>query len=134
MKNRSYIFFLPVIILSAWMAVQAIVPSKGPHNGTVKPANKLYIEAGKTSQYIYAYLLDSTMCTISNDGLTCMAVFDFSDKTVGNVDLLPFGKDGFRAKMIDRDYKTCTITFQRGNKTMSAEFENERLVVINNPK
>lgn len=115
----------------AWFTVQAIHPPEGPHGGAVKPAGDFFIEAGRNDAYIYAYILDSTLSSMSNDGITCAAVFDFPDKTTGNLELVPFGKDGFRAALIDRVYTTCTIVFERNGKKISAEFGNEGMLVIN---
>lgn len=134
MRDKKYLFLLPVVIAGAWFATQAFPPERGPHNGIVKPADGFYIEAGYNSSEIFAYLLDSTMKPIRNDGITCIAIIEFPDKTTGNLDLYPYGEEGFGAPNIQKDYTTCTIIFEKDGRKVSAEFPNESLVVINETK
>jgi hypothetical protein len=131
MRANPYFLILPVFIFAAWFAVQAIRPNVGPHGGVVKPTGKYYAEAGRDSHYLYAFLLDSTMKSLSNDAMTCKAVIDFPDKTTAHLELIPFEKDGFRAALTGRDYKKCTFIFEKSGRQLNASFDNETLLVIN---
>jgi hypothetical protein len=131
MKRGIYFLILLIVIFAGWFTVQANKPSLGPHGGVVKATGDYYAEAGKSTNYLYAFLLDSTMQPISNDAMTCQAIVDFPDKTTATLELLPFAHDGFRSPVMERTYKKCTFIFEKNGKRLSAEFENEGLIVIN---
>lgn len=124
MKTTRFLVALPIVAILAWVGIAAFDDPEGPHYGRVKPAGDFRIEAGYTNTEIFAYLYDKNMGGIYNKGITCAAVFEFPDKTIGNLDLLPEGKYAFKAAMIDRDYQSCTITFVKGKDSVSAKYDN----------
>lgn len=124
MKTTRYLVIVPIIALLAWIGVSSVDDPDGPHNGKIKSAGDYRIEAGHTNTEIFAYLYDKNMGEIPNKGITCTAVFEFPDNTVGNLDLVPYGKYSFKALMIDRDYQSCVITFAKGADSISAKYDN----------
>lgn len=124
MKTARFLLVLPVIAFVAWIGSNAATDPEGPHGGRVKAVAEYRVEAGYNATNIFAYLYDRAMNQIPNEGITCTAVFDFPNKEVGNLDLIPYGKYGFQATLIDRDYAACTITFIKDRDTISARYEN----------
>lgn len=127
MKTARFLLVLPVIAIVAWIGANSATDTEGPHGGKMKAVAEYRVEAGYNATNIYAYLYDRAMNEIPNEGITCTAVIDFPNKEVGNLDLVPNGKYGFQAALIDRDYSVCTITFTKDGKTISARYENAEL-------
>ena len=130
MRTSPYFLLLPVFIFATWYTVRAIQPGFGPHGGVVKATGNYYAEAGRDPNNLYAFLLDSAMHPMRNDGITCQAVVDFPDKTTATIDLLPFAQDGFRSPVMERAYKKCTFIFEKNGQQLSAEFGNEELIAL----
>lgn len=127
MKTARFLLVLPVIAFVTWIGTNTGGELEGPHGGIIKAVANYRVEAGYNATNIFAYLYDRAMNEIPNEGVTCTAVIDFPNKEVGNLDLVPYGKYGFQAAMIDRDYSVCTITFTKDGKTISARYENAQL-------
>lgn len=97
----------------------------GPHNGVVKKAGEYHIEMKNTYPNLYVFLLDKQLKAISNEGISCEAIFSFPDNTSTKLVLLPYKKDGFYIESGKNRFSFCRIHFNLNGTTVSAEFENE---------
>ena len=130
MRNKTHYLFIPAFIIIGLFAIQSIRPHSGPHNGRVQPAGNYYVEAGYNSRFIEAFVLDSLMHTEPNEGVTCIAIIDFPDGTQGNLDLLPYGRDRYRAPAPDKNYSSCLLSFTKDGQTITAQFMSEDMEML----
>jgi hypothetical protein len=101
----------------------------GPHDGIVKEAGDYNIEIKNSEPTLYAYLLDKKLKPIANKGILCEARFLFSDSTNVNIHLKPYGNEGFSMESSALKYNSYRIYFNVNGKMVSAQFENESLIV-----
>ncbi len=130
MKTKFIFSILLLLITSVFVSFNshqsAIV---GPHDGIVKEAGDYNIEIKKIEPLLYAYLLDKKLNPISNKGISCEARFLFSDSTNFNIHLKPYGDEGFSMESNSLKYNSYRIYFTINGKLISAQFENESLIV-----
>ena len=129
MKTKFIIIVL--IIIAALVLLVSQNPfrsSTGPHGGIVKPAGNYQIEVNNPYGNLYAYLLDIESKPIKNKKITCSVRYYFPDDTTTDMDLKPFGDDGFMTETTIKFY-SCKITFNLQGKSVSAKFENESQIV-----
>lgn len=124
MKTRKILLWLlPALFLVS------LKPATGPHNGIVKPAGGYNIEMKNTYDYFFAYLLDKNQEPISNKGIQCEVRFILADTTSTILSLKPFEEDGFSAATQSIKFSSCRIYFKVKGKLISAQFENQNLIV-----
>jgi len=123
-----------IVILIIIAAITLLISLKmfqspyGPHGGVVKPAGNYQIEMKNPFGNLYAYLLDVESKPMRNKRISCKVRYYFPDNTTTEIDLKPFGDDGFMAETTTRFY-SCRITFNLQGKSVSAKFENENPIV-----
>ena len=136
MKTRAaiIILFLGAVI----MLVSAIIfqPSKditvGPHDGTMKRTGNYYIEMKSGYSGFYAFLFDKKIKPVYNKEIACRVKFEFWDETSLNIQLKPYGTDGFSTESPAPEFYSCKIYFNVSGKQVAAEFENESLLAEKN--
>lgn len=128
MKSKNSIILLFILLASTLISLKIFQSTYGPHGGVVKPAGVYHIEMKNPYGNLYAYLLEADSKPILNKGISCKARYYLPDSTSTEVDLKPFGDDGFTAETTIRFY-ICKITFDVFGKSVSAKFENENPIV-----
>ena len=129
MKTKIIIVVVIVLVAGGLLVSLNLFQSpNGPHGGVVKPAGNYQIEMKNPYGNLYAYLLDVESKPIRNRRVTCNVRYYFPDNTTTDVDLKPFGDDGFTAETTIKFY-SCKITFNLQGKSVSAKFENENPIV-----
>lgn len=103
--------------------------SMGPHDGIVKKAENYNIEMKSSYGNFYAYLLDEKCKPLSNKKIFCEVRFFYPDKTSADIQLKPFGSDGFTIASTVIEFYSCKITFNVLGKSVVAKFENENQIV-----
>ena len=103
--------------------------SDGPHGGKIKPSGNYNIELNSTSETIYAYLLDKNSASLPNKNVQCEIKFIFSDSSSTILPLKPYNNDGFSMSVGFLKFYTCRVYFTVGGKMVSAQFENDNLIV-----
>lgn len=128
--RTKYIFISLLIILVAIFITKSLSQStSAPHGGKVKQAGNYNIEMKHADAELYAFLLDNKLNPINNKDVTCDARLYFPDSSTVDVIMIPFGKDGFKAEPASEYFNSCKITFHLSGNNVSAEFENETLLV-----
>jgi hypothetical protein len=123
-------FSLIFLVLGILLLVSLNIPqtSVGPHGGIVKVAGNYNIEMKSPYGNLYTWILDYKLSPLNNKGVTCEARFYFSDNTIVDTRLKPFGEDGFTTTTAN-DFLSCRITYKVAGKSVSAKFENENVIV-----
>ena len=121
--KRILIGILPVLLLIS------LKPATGPHDGIVKPAGEYNIEMRNTYDYFFAYLLDKNQNPLPNKGIKCEVKFIHADTTSTVIPLKSFGDDGFSAATHSLKFNSSRIYFNVRGKLISAQFENQNLIV-----
>lgn len=107
----------------------SLKPATGPHNGIVKPAGEYNIEMKNTYDYFFAYLLDKNQEPIPNKGMQCEVKFIHPDTTSTTIPLKPFEEDGFSSAIHSIKFSSCRVYFRVKGKLISAQFDNQNLIV-----
>ena len=126
-ENKIYFFTLLLIAALILISLQIFQSSYGPHGGAIKPTGNYNIEMKNSAGSIYSYLLEQNLKPISNRGITCEASLVFPDYSRTDIELKPFGEDGFSSDVITKYFASSTITFHVLGKNISSEFESETL-------
>jgi hypothetical protein len=120
---------MKALLLFAALSLQFILSaqqlSRGPHQGVVKEAGLYKIEMLGCVDHIEVYLLDKDGQSISNYQIAGHVRFYFNNKTSQNSPLMPYGQDGFSAKIPQSEFFNCIITIDILSKSVSATFESE---------
>jgi hypothetical protein len=134
---KTKIIFIVLIIIAAGILLVSLgvfqTTTFGPHGGIVKPAGSYQIEMKNPYGNLYAYLLDVESKPIRNKRITCSVRYYFPDNTTTDVDLKPYGEDGFTTETTIKFY-LCKVTFNLQGKSVSAKFENENPIVQKDKK
>lgn len=133
MKTKRFfivIFFLSFIaILYSYSRI--IYDDIGPHGGIVKSVGNYNIEMKVSKPDFQAYLLDSRLNPISNKGMSCEIRFYLYDSSTLDIDLKPFGEDGFVMESGINGYHYYNVIFSFFGKQIRAKFEDENVIVLN---
>ena len=120
---------MKALLLFAALSMQFISYSqqltRGPHQGLVKEVGLYKIEMLGCSDHIEVYLLDQEMQSINNHQITGHVRFYFNNKTSQDSPLMPYGQDGFSAKIPQSEFFNCIVTIDILSKPISATFESE---------
>ncbi|MBA3680932.1 MAG: hypothetical protein H0W73_07160 [Bacteroidetes bacterium] len=114
-----------LIAFVSWSKTQ----TKGPHGGIIKKIQNYYIEINTPGKFIYTYLLDKKLNTISNKEVTCDVKFSLPDSTSFNLKLKPHTDGGFIGENLNGFYG-CIVTFTAFGKTLSAKYENASVLAV----
>jgi hypothetical protein len=132
MKTRAAITILflgaIVILVSAIIFQPSTDITVGPHDGTMKRTGSYYIEMKNGYSGFYTFLFDKKRKPVDNTEIACRVKFEFWDETTLNLQLKPYGKDGFSTESPAPEFYSCKIYFNVSGKQVSAEFENESLL------
>jgi hypothetical protein len=128
MRTKIIIILLIIIALILLVSLNVFQSPFGPHGGMVKDAGEYQIEMKNPYGKLYAFLLDKAYTPIKNKRISCSARYYFPDNTTTDVDLKPFGEDGFVTETTIK-FNLCKITFNLQGKSVSAKFENENPIV-----
>lgn len=131
MKTKAAFILLPVIVTAIWFIARGNdIGDTGPHGGRIKRVDRFIIEMKSvpTDNVIYAYLLDKSMLAVQNRNVQCNARLYYADSTVFDLRMVPYGIDGFVGETAAGNYNTCVITFRTEGQSVSATFENNRLL------
>lgn len=132
MKTKVILITLFLLLALLFISLNLFQSSEGPHNGTVKQAGDYHIEMKNTPDYFFTYLLDKNRKPMSNKGIDCEVKFLFPDTTATTITLQPTGEDGFSTAASSLKFYSCRIYFKIKSKLISAQFDNENLIVQKN--
>lgn len=121
----TFLILIPFILLGMIFFQSPV----GPHDGTVKRAGVYYIEMKSLHQEIHTYLLDKKLSPIGNKGMTCEIKIVYPDSSCLTKPLKAFGTDGFSTGVASTQFVNCSVFFKISGKTISAQFENNNLIV-----
>jgi|ERR1035437_3365194 hypothetical protein len=130
MKARLIVpalFILATLFFYAFKPFQTV--TGGPHGGTLKQVENYHIELKKVNSSIYTYLLDPKLKPISNKEMSCTIKFFLPDSATMDVAMKPSGADGFISESNAFAYQSCKVIFKMPERSISAIFENENIIV-----
>lgn len=123
-KSILFYLFLPIITFASWYSQH----DKGPHAGNLKKSEGYFIELKKVDKFMYAYLLDEQLKTISSRGISATIKFFLADSSTVVTKLKPFAEDAFVCEA-PGDFQQCLVTFVTSDRNATALFENQKLIV-----
>src|SRR4051812_37856045 len=129
LKSPQIKIFTFIFILVAISLISNGFQDKGPHGGIVKKADNYFIEMINPEKFLSAYLLDKSMKTISNKGISGDVKFFLPDSSIFDVQLKPSSDDAFTGEGIPGFY-TCKVTFNIFGRSVSAKFDNVTLIAF----
>ncbi|MBL7930406.1 MAG: hypothetical protein JNL60_00805 [Bacteroidia bacterium] len=121
-KSILFYVFLPVITLASWY----VQHEKAPHGGILKQSDGYFIELRKADKYMYVYLLDSRLKTVTGKDLSGDVKFFLPDNTILPVNLKTISEEGFLVEM-PAAFKGCQVNFIINKTPVSALFEKQYL-------
>ena len=128
MKTKIFSFGLLLTIMITFSAWKTLTPV-GPHGGVVKQAGDYKIELLKSFDSFTMYLLDRNAKTFKNKGITGNVIFMLPDNTNSEVPVKLSGDESFMCGIPSAAYVSMQITFHVQEKSFTAKFENETILV-----
>ena len=132
MKSK---LILPLLLLTAasfLVSLSTYQATTGPHGGKLKRAENYLIELKMFNADLYTYLLDQKLMPVGNKGISCEIKFFTPDSAYVNTVLKPFREDGFILESNTIVYQSCKVIFKVPGKSVSANFDNENVMVEKN--
>lgn len=127
-KSLALAFIMLIAATSVSYAQTTAHKHKAPHGGLVQEADGYHIEMVKGDNTISLYLLDTKEKTLSNQGITGTAVFEFLNKTKTTATLRKGDKN---ALVLDTPkanvFTFCTVTVLVKGKTITSRFQNDAI-------
>ncbi len=127
-KARIVFMAFLYCILIAFVSWSKAQP-KGPHGGILKKTQNYFIEINNPGKFIYAYLLDKKLKTISDKEMSCDVKFSLPDSTNFSLKLKPSTDGGFMGENLN-GFDRCIITFTAFGRTITARYENASVLVV----
>ncbi len=119
---------LLILLVFVFGNFQAQNNQKGPQQGVVKTDKNCKIEFLGCMDHLEIYLYDSSFQAMNNSDITGQVQFYHNDKTITTAPLVPYGKEGFTAKLPVKAYKECLVRLEIRKTILSAKFVNECVI------
>lgn len=133
MKKKPVYIIISLLLVGLFLYSykSSVYNDIGPHGGRVKNVGNYNIEMKVASPNYQAFLLDNRLNPISNKGVTCEMRFFLYDSSTLDIDLKPFGEDGFIVESGIAGYHFYNVIFYAFGKQIKAKFEDENVIVLN---
>lgn len=119
---KKILFFL---LLTLQLGVFAQVDTlRGPHGGRIHSYMDYRIEMVGCNDYLEIYLYNKVMDPLNNYGVLGDVKFYYPNEVYSSSPLVPYGADGFTAKIPSPIYYNSRVTMNFAGQALTAKFDN----------